>query len=151
MNHATATAHLASIAVNVPAEHALARLSDPEQVGRWALGSMGLVPAGEPGVFRGTSLFDGSDTFVEIEAHSSLGLVDYHVGTEDERSPRVSIRIADGPLAGLGPESCVIALSAWRQAAANDERWARTCTTHETEVLLIKAQLETGYTERRRA
>lgn len=138
-------AHQTAALVGVPAGFALARLADAEFVGRWALGSMDLQPAGAEGVFRGRSLFDGSTAHVAIEVHPALGLIDYHVGTEAARSPRIMIRVAPASVAGLGDDQCLVTLFAWRNLAADADRWARTCTTHEAEILLIKAQLETAH------
>ncbi len=138
-------AHQAAALVDVPASFALAHLSDAGMVGRWALGSMDLQPSGKDSVFRGRSLFDGSIAHVEIRAHPELGLIDYHVGTEASRSPRIMIRVAPASVAGLGDVQCLVTLFAWRNLSGDADRWARTCTTHEAEILLIKAQLETAH------
>lgn len=148
MSHQPASdgeAHLAAATVAVPADFALARLSEAVFVGQWALGSMGLVPSGQPNVWRGRSLFDGSDAHVEIAAHPELGLIDYHVGTIERRSPRIMIRVVSGSVIGLDASHCRVSLIAWRAVGAAGAIWMRTCTTHETEVLLIKAQLETAH------
>ena len=59
--------HAASIEVAVPAETAFAYLSDGLKQGDWTLGSWNRENAGD-GLFRGTSLFNGADTFVRITA-----------------------------------------------------------------------------------
>lgn len=140
----TEVAHTASAVVLVPAAHALASLADPAQVGRWALGCMGLAPTDLPGVWRGVSLFDGSEGHVEIVAHPELGLIDYRVGGRAARSPRIFVRVAPGALAGLGEGACAVALTAWR-GAMDAERWARLKATHEAEIWLLKLQLEAGW------
>jgi hypothetical protein len=140
-------AHLASVRIDVPANFAFERLSDGHALGRWALGSMGLEPAGQPGIWRGHSLFDGSEAIVEIVAHPELGLIDYHVGDLDVRSPRIAIRVTPGPDWGLGQDACLAAMTTWRVQWMDDARWARTCTTHELEVLLFKAQIETDFSK----
>lgn len=137
-------AHQAASRVAVPAGFAFDRLSDAGFVGQWALGSMGLEPVGD-GVFRGCSLFDGSAAFVEVRADRALGLIDFHVGTEQVRRPRIFIRVTPGAVLGLDEDACLVTLHALRAADAPDDRWARTCLTHEAEILLIKAQLETAF------
>lgn len=138
-------AHLASVRLDVPADHAFAALSDGRRLGRWALGSMDLDPTGEPGVWRGASLFDGSEAVVEIRPHPALGLIDFHLGPAGARVPRVSIRVTPGPDWGLPPDSCLVAMTTWRAGWMDDARWDRTRTTHELEVLLFKAQIETAW------
>jgi hypothetical protein len=138
--------HMTSIPVSVPNDFALSRLSCAEFVGGWALGSMGLQPVA-PGVWRGRSLFDGSEAHVEIHASAELGIIDYSVGTEAQRSPRIYIRVTPGVVIGLEPDCCLVALHALRSATASDDRWARTCAAHEAEILLIKAQLERAFAE----
>lgn len=137
-------AHLAAAQVNVPAEFAFAQLSSPAFVGGWALGSMGLKAVGD-GVFRGESLFDGSAAHVEFLPEQSLGLVDFAVGTAEARSPRIFLRVTPGSVLGHPHSTCLVTLHALRSAAATDERWAQTRTVHETEILLIKAQLERAF------
>ena len=138
-------AHLASTALAVPLAYAFDRLSDPQALGRWALGSTGLTPTDLTGVFRGVSLFDGSAAIVEIVPHRALGLIDYHVGDMMARSPRVSIRLTSGAEWGQVAGTSMAALTTWRAAWMTDERWARTCTTHALEVLLFKSQIETDF------
>ena len=147
MPHRSTIAHAVSARAAVPAEFAFARLSEAEFIGGWSLGSMGLAPVGG-GVFRGVSLFDGSEAFVEILPQPGLGLIDFAVGTRAARSPRIAIRVADGGPLRHGDGVCIVTLSALRAATSDDERWQKTCTTHETEILLIKAQLETAWGSR---
>jgi len=137
-------AHLASVRIDAPVDFAFARLADPTAVGRWALGSMGLAPTATPGVLRGTSLFDGGESLVRIGAHPALWLVDYFVGLAAPE-PRISIRLSPGAAWDIGADTCLAAMTTWRPAAMEAWRWARTCTTHELEVLLFKAQIETDW------
>lgn len=143
-------AHQAATRVAVPAGFALDRLTDAAFVGRWALGSMGLESV-DAGVFKGRSLFDGGEAFVEIRAERALGLIDFHVGTPQLRRPRIFIRVTPGEVLGLPDSECLVTLHALRAADAPDERWARTCITHETEILLIKEQLESALSAEGRA
>lgn len=135
---------MAAALVQVPVDYALERLADAGFVGGWSLGSMGLQPVA-PGVLAGKSLFDGSDAYVEIIGRPEVGLIDYAVGSPEARVPRIFIRVSPGSDLGYDVDTCLVTLNTARSATATDAQWARTCTTHETEILLIKAQLETAY------
>lgn len=139
-------AHLASVRIGAPAEFALDRLADPHALGRWALGSMDFRPVGE-GLWERASLFDGTTSLVEIVAFPELGLIDYHVGSREARVPRVSVRVVKGADWGLSDRECMAALTTWRAGWMDDARWHRTQRTHEVEVLLFKAQIETAWQE----
>ena len=137
--------HGSTIVVAVPAETAFAYLSDGLKQSDWALGSWQREQIGEQ-LFRGTSLFDGSETFVRISADESLLLVDYAVGPSLEQMPRVnSARIVPGPLLGYPADSCVVTLMKWRTAGQSDELWERGCVTFDTEIHMIKGRLELGF------
>lgn len=140
-------AHQAAARVAVPSDFAFDRLSDAGFIGCWALGSMGLEADGA-GVYRGRSLFDGSEAFVEIRAERDQGLIDFHVGTRQVRQPRIFMRVTPGLVLGMAGGECLVTLHALRAADAPDERWARTCLTHEAEILLIQAQLEAAWAQR---
>lgn len=137
-------AHLASALVAVPAGFAFDRLASAAFVGGWSLGSMGLTEVA-PGVFRGVSMFDGSPAHVDLRPTPELGLIDYGVGTAERRVPRIFARVTPGEVLGHPPGTCLVTLTALRAAGSDPDRWARTCTAHETEILLIKAQLERAW------
>jgi len=107
---------------------------------------MGFAPTDTPDVYRGVSLFDGSETFMQMAVHPDLWLIDFLVGTDDLREPRVSLRLTPGALWGFGQTTCLFSMSTWRAAWMDDARWMRTCSTHETEALLFKAQTEAAWT-----
>ena len=142
------SAHTASTIVDAPLDYVFSQLSDPARLGRWTLGSMDYQPSPVAGVHIGTSLFDGSKNLVEIRPLPELGMIDYLVGTLEKRIPRVSIRLVAGPDWGLSETSCIAAMTTWRAAFMTDERWTRTQTTHELEVLLFKEQIETAWNAR---
>lgn len=142
-------AHQAASWISVPATFAFRRLADPQFIGGWSLGSMGLVPTGKPDIFEGRSTFDGSSTCVRIAPYDDLGLIDYYVGTDDDLYPRINIRVSDGPRIGAAIGTCLVVLTALRALNANPENWTRTCTCHEVEILLIRSQLETAYDRER--
>jgi hypothetical protein len=133
--------HCATALVGVPADRAYAFLVDPVALGRWSLGCMDLEPIGD-GVYRGHSLFDGSEGWLSIDGDPQRRVVDYHVGTLEARSPRISARVVPGPVCGLAPSECYISLLAWRSASMDAARWQRLCASHAAEIWLIKAQLE---------
>jgi hypothetical protein len=132
---------MASALVAVPADFAFDRLASAVFVGGWSLGSMGLAEVA-PGVYRGVSMFDGSAAHVDIRPEPAQGLIDFGVGSAEARLPRIFIRVTPGEVLGHPQSTCLVTLVALRAAGADGARWARTCTAHETEILLIKAQLE---------
>ena len=93
------------------------------------------------------SLFDGSTSYVEIDAKPADGLIDFHVGNSEKRAPRVFVRVAPGPLCGLSKAQCTVALFAWRTADMSPERWRQLGVIHDAEILLFKAQIETDHRE----
>jgi hypothetical protein len=137
--------HAASTEVAVPAEAAFAYLSDGLRQGEWTLGSWNRERTGEQ-LFRGTSLFDGSETFVRIVAHPEQLLVDYEVGPAPDRLLRVnSARVVPGPLVGRPEGTCVIALTKWRLPTQDDAGWRQACVTFDTEIHMIRGRLELGF------
>ncbi len=137
--------HVASAMVDAPKDVVFEHLADPVRLGRWALGCMDVEPTDAPGVYCGRSLFDDSEVYVEVEPHRSLGLIDYHVGGPDNRKSRIFIRVASAKVCGLAAGQCAVSLVAWRDADMSAERWRQLCKTHEVEILLIKAQIETRF------
>ncbi len=92
---------------------AYAFLVDPAALGRWSLGCMDLVHVGS-GIYRGRSLFDGGEGWLSIDGDPQRLVIDYHVGTMDERVPRICARVVPGPVCGLAPSECYVSLLAWR-------------------------------------
>jgi hypothetical protein len=137
--------HGATTVVEVPAEAAFAYLSDGLKQSDWALGSWNRERIGEQ-LFRGTSLFDGSETYVRISADPTWLIVDYAVGPTLEQMPRVnSARIVPGPELGYSEGSCVVTLMKWRTPGQTDEQWRRGCVTFDTEIHMIRGRLELGF------
>ena len=142
MNISDSLSYSVSLEVSVPAQAAFRYLSDPEMLGRWALGSFHVRPAEKEGVFKGTSLFDGGEAWFRVEADPERLLIDYHVGGPDRQLPRISTRVVPGPHYGRGPEHCIVTMTAWRTTDMSDLRWQRLCASHDAEIFLIQAQLE---------
>ncbi len=136
--------HCVTALCEVAAHRALAFLADGLAVGRWALGCMNTASVGD-GVYRGISLFDGSQMFAMPVAHAALGIVEFHVGAEPTKLvPRIIAKVVSGPEIGRGADQCLVSLIAWRDAAMSDDRWRRLCATHEAEIYLLRAQIERG-------
>ena len=57
-------------------------------------------------------------------------------------------RVTPGAHWGLGRDTCLAAMTTWRASWMDDARWQRTCTAHELEVLLFKAQIEADWQRR---
>jgi hypothetical protein len=134
--------HTVSIEVNVPPHRAFRYLSDPEKIGRWALGCFNTQPTERDGLYKGASLFDSSETWVRVETDPQRLIIDYHIGNPDQQLPRISIRVVSGEMCGKDSDHCIVSMTAWRPEDMLDKRWHRLCVTHDTEILLIQAQLE---------
>jgi hypothetical protein len=131
-----------NIEVDVPATLAFGYLSDPEKIGRWALGCFDTRPAEYEGLYKGTSLFDNSETWVRVETDVKHLIIDYHVGDPSRQVPRIFTRVIPGEAYGQNSDHCIVIMTAWRMADMSDQRWHRLCATHDAEILLIKSQLE---------
>jgi hypothetical protein len=137
--------HAASLEIAVPAEHAFAYLSDGLKQSDWTLGSWNREQVGE-NLFRGTSLFDGSDTYVRLHPSAETLVVDYDVGSSPERMLRVnSARVVAGPLVGRAESTCVVTLMKYRTPSQTDAEWERACVAFDTEIHMIKGRLELGF------
>jgi hypothetical protein len=133
--------HGVSVEVAVAAQDAFGYLADPQMVGRWALGCFNAQPTKKPGLYRGISLFDDTKAWFWIDSDPRRLIIDYHVGDADHQLPRISIRIVPGPHYGGDAGRCIITMNAWRPVDMTEDRWQRLCATHETEILMIQAQL----------
>ena len=136
--HATARMCKAS----VPA--ALDHLSTAKGMARWNLGMFDTTQ--EPdGLLSGVSLFDGTQAYARAELDPHKGLVTYRIGADRHRLvPRIQAQVVDGVALGYEAGLVLVSLQTWRHKDMDDARWLRLITTHETELDLIKAQLERG-------
>lgn len=133
--------HAASILCAVSPLRALQFLGDGTQLGRWALGSLQTHEV-QPGLFRGTSMFDGSSSLIRPITHTQLMQVDYLVGDDPARlSPRIVARVVPYGETAATTHS-IVSLIAWRAAGMDHGRWARLVACHDAEVHLIRALLE---------
>lgn len=131
--------------MEVPAQLAFAYLSDGLRQSEWALGSWDReLFAGD--LFRGRSLFDGSESYVRIATHATALLVDYEVGPAPDRLRRVNgARVVPGPLLGWPEGTCIVTLMKWRTPTQDDEDWARLCAAFDAEIHMVKGRLEIGF------
>ena len=135
-------AHAVSIELASTAELAFSYLSNPVNVGKWALGCWETEATEEEGMFSGTSLFDGEKQYFRADIDADRCLVDFYLGKPQSLKPRISIRVIPGSAISKEDSCCVVTLSAWRDAQMNDERWGRLCAVHEAEIHLLKALIE---------
>src|SRR5207245_4631743 len=88
--------HCVTAECAVPARRAYAFLSDGLEVGRWALGSFEARRVGR-NLFRGRSLFDGTEVLYLPVGDATRLIVDYYVGTNPRAlAPRGMGRVVAG-------------------------------------------------------
>ena len=142
MSAADAWCHSASIEIQCDARTAVAYVADGIKQGEWALGSIDRREIGD-GLFEGTSMFGAGTEYIRIRVDDENQVVYYDVGhsLDDLRTLNV-IRVVSGPVLGAEAETCVMTLLSWRPQGTPDEAWTRNCVSHETEMYIIKARLE---------
>jgi hypothetical protein len=134
--------HASARLCNASVPRALEHLSTQHGMSRWNLGLRQCREV-EPGLFRGESLFDGGVGWVRVTVDAGRGRVEYGVGrSADALVPRIHAEVIDGARLGHAAGTCLVTLHAWRPGGMSDERWQRLVHTHETEIELIRAQLE---------
>lgn len=134
--------HTSSILVNRPAAVAFGIMSDGIRQGAWAWGSANRVEQA-PGLFVGTSVFTGKQTWVRLNADPARFQVDYDVGgTPDTMQFRNMSRVIPGDLLKIGADKCVVSLLTWRLATQTDAEWEQMGCIHEAEMFLIRGLLE---------
>ncbi len=144
MGHERLLCHAATVAVDAPAEKALAFMADGIKLGTWAMGCWSTRRVG-PGLFAGRSLFDGGEGFVRIVVDRKLMNVDYLVGpSPGQLCHQNSARVIPGADVARNLETCLVTLLAWRPGDMSDADWRRICLTHEAEMLLIQSWLGGG-------
>jgi hypothetical protein len=136
--------HCATAACDAAPADAFAVLADGAALGSWALGSWEAAPvAGGDGLLCGTSLFDGTASYVRADADATRLTVDFQVGSDPASlSRRISARVVPGADLGRGDGRCLVTLLAWRPADMTDERWEQLTASHDVEVLLLQARIE---------
>jgi hypothetical protein len=137
-------AHTASIAVDASPDDAFAFMASGRLQTHWALGSWDREHV-EGDVYRGTSLWDGSDLYVRVTGHPELRLVDYAVGPDPDALRRVvEARVVDRAELGHDDGGSVITLTVWRTRDERPDSWARTFHAFQTEVHLIRGRLDSS-------
>ncbi len=136
--------HIASIAVKKSAEDVFAFMADPAKMHLWSFGTWETQITAD-GLITGTSIFDGANILVRIDADAERLAIDYKLGLDAAKLvPRITARVVPGPNLGLDGGHAVLTLIAWRAAAMDDGRWRRLTASHDFEVVLIKNLLENG-------
>ena len=140
--------HAAARLCTTSLQAALDHLSTASGLSRWNLGMFDTTQ--EPdGLLKGVSLFDGMPTYARAEIDPHKGLVTYCVGADPHvLVPRIQAQVIDGAALGYEAGLVLICLQTWRLKDMDDRRWLRLTTTHETELDLIKAQLDKAQLER---
>ena len=144
MSAADAWCHTGSIEIQCDARTAVTYVADGIKQGEWALGSIDRREIGD-GLFEGTSMFGVGTEYIRIRVDAENQVVYYDVGhsLDDLRTLNV-IRVVPGPVLGGEVKSCVMTLLSWRPQGTPDEVWTRNCVSHETEMYIIKARLESA-------
>lgn len=138
----TDLAHCVSTLCWAAPDHAFSYLSDPDRLGEWSLGCWGGRAASD-GTIRGTSLFDGRETFVRLIPVPEQRIVDYAVGdAPDALVRRISTRVVPGDEVTGEPGSSLVVLTAWRERVMDGQRWLRLVAAHEAEIHLLRHGIE---------
>jgi hypothetical protein len=94
-------------------------------------------------VVRGTSLFDGAETFARPLPHEGHLTVDFEVGDDPTRLVRrITARVVPGEEIGEHAAKSLLLLTAWRVRSMDDDRWKRLVVAHEAEILLLRQRIE---------
>lgn len=136
-------------AIAAPAKFAFAYLADVTKVGDWALGAFDAKPAGAPGVYSGTSLYDGSVCAFAVDADARRLLVDYLVGGDAKSLVmRISVRVVPGEIVERGRDACLVSMAAWRPSGFDERRWSRLKAFHDAEIHIVRDRIEKAWARR---
>jgi hypothetical protein len=134
--------HITSIVVKRSAADVFSFMADETKLDRWSFGTWKTEIA-EDRLVTGTSIFDGAEILVRIDADRERLSIDYKLGTDSKKLvPRINVRVVPGSHLGLDAGHCVLTFIAWRAAAMDEDRWRRLTSSHEFEAVLIKNLLE---------
>ncbi len=144
----TPTADSATAVIAKPAQEVFDFMADPHRLDLWSFGTW-RVEVAPDGLVKGTAIYDGSHTFVRIDADPARLLIDYAIGTApDALSPRIFARVTPGDVLGLDPDKAMLSVVALRTADMDEARWQGLTTAHAFETGLIRAILESGFDHR---
>ena len=136
--------HITSAIVKQSADEVFAFMADPAKLNRWSFGTWKTEIASD-GLVTGTSMFDGGEILVRIDADGERLSIDYKLGADPAKLvPRITVRVVPGVNLGITASHCVLTFIAWRAATMDDDRWRRLTASHEFEVVLIKNLIENG-------
>ena len=141
-------ADIKTAVIGKPAGEVFAFMADPHRLDLWSFGTW-RVEVADDGLVKGTAIYDGSHTYVRIDAQPDRLLVDYAVGSApDALSPRIYARVTPGDILGIDPGHAMLSIVALRTAGMDNERWQGLTNAHAFEAGLIKAILESGFDHR---
>ena len=133
--------HTSTTEIIRPARDVMAYLADGMKHNDWALGCLNRKQI-EKNLFVGHSLLDGAETYIRLYPDFENLLILADVGPDREQLlPRVLIRVIPGNVVNRHPDTCLVSLITWRWEMS-DEQWLKICVSHETEMFIIKSQLE---------
>ncbi|MEJ8566129.1 hypothetical protein [Elongatibacter sediminis] len=144
MDISDAYCHTCSCVVEAPAQVAFDYMSDGIRQGEWTFGSWDRRQVDEH-LFSGRSMFDDKETFIRIDADLESGVIRYAIGDDPKNLlSRNMARIVAGRDLGWPGERCLVTLMAWRAEFMSDDRWKQLCVSHETQMFIIKARIESN-------
>jgi hypothetical protein len=136
--------HSCTCEVEASAEEAFRYMSDGLKQGEWTFGSWDRRQVGE-GLFVGTSMFDGKETYIKIETDPGRFMIYYYLGSDPEDLvARNMVRVVPANVVQGEAGKCLVTLLAWRSAFMGDLRWKQLCVSHESQMFIIKARIEAG-------
>ena len=117
-------------------------LIDPLLLGKWSLGCFNTSLDQETGLYLGHSLFNGNPSYVRIESKEDEKRIDFYLGKIKPEIPRIVIKVHKGKDLGYPEISGLVTMIAWRTSSMTDYEWERLKKCHDTEILMIKEQIE---------
>ena len=139
-----ATENFAAEMTEYRPERLLGRVSAVNDGGFRVAGLAGVARVGDGVLLRRGA---GRPTEGEIVALEPVGRPVPGGGAREFEAIAMAFGAMDGASIGGPDGTCLVAMSAYRVPDTPAETWSRTCISHEAEILLIKAQLETLHAE----
>lgn len=135
--------HTCSCEVEAAPVDAFNYMSDGIRQGEWTFGSWDRRKIKE-NLFVGTSMFDSKETYIRIETDPERFMVYYYLGSDPENLvARNMVRVVPANVVQGDNTKCLITLMAWRSSFMSDLRWKQLCVSHESQIFIIKARIET--------
>ncbi len=137
-----------SVVIDARAKEVFDFMADAGKLTLWSFGTWKIAHR-DDGLIEGRALANDAAILLRIDPDPARLLIDYHLGdTPDDMQPRIYARIVPGAVSGQPDDAAVLILTALRDGAMDDARWARMCRAHAFELDTIKALIESGYDHR---